>query len=339
VGVREQADAERVRLEGVLDEERSKSEYLFGEVGVLREQVAVKDAEVAAREAELVGVREQADAERVRLEGVLDEERSKSEYLFAEAGVLREQVAVKEAELVGVREQQRHLESSVAHLDRQLLFAEAELREQVAVKDAEVAAREAELVGVREQADAERVRLEGVLDEERSKSEYLFAEAGVLREQVAVKEAELQKALRQLSAMDHELSSLAISSLKNQHAANRLTTTLLENQVLSDSLAWAARDIKRLTSSRMFRLRRRIRLAIAMAISFKRDGIGVKADIIPISLEPQEYVDVIRESGLTEKELLELRGDLLELEINPYSHFVARGRSEIHCSTSSRATS
>jgi hypothetical protein len=223
----------------------------------------------------------------------------------------------------------------MTYLDRQLTFTEANLREQLVSKDAEVSARDAELVGVREQAELERVRLEGLLSEERTKSEYLFAEAGVLREQlvskdaeVSARDAELVQLSRQLSAMDRELASVSITSLKNQHAASLLPTLLTENQTLSDALAWTARDIKRLTGSRLYLLRRKIRLAIAIVCSFKRKGVGIKRDVIPIDVEPAEYVNVIRSSGFTEEKLLKLRRDLQTLEINPFSHYVMRGHTE-----------
>ena len=186
-----------------------------------------------------------------------------------------------------------------------------------------------------EQVEAERVRLEGVLGEERAKSEYLFAEAGVLREQVVVKEAEvaareaeLRQLRRQMSALDHEVTNLAISTLKNQDAAARLDRALIENQTFADCLKWVTLDLKSFTDSRIYRIRRKVRLFAATAFSLKRKGIGLNRDVIPLDIDPEEFVSSIRITGLTEQEMLSRRPDLHRLRINPFVHYVTRGRSE-----------
>ena len=185
------------------------------------------------------------------------------------------------------------------------------------------------------QVEAERVRLEGVLGEERAKSEYLFAEVGGLREQVVVKEAEvgareveLRRVRRQMSALDHEVTHLAISSLKNHDAAARLSSALTENRTLADCLKWVTLDLKRFTDSRIYRIRRKVRLVAATAFSLKREGIGLKRDVIPLDIGPEEFVSSVRISGMTEEEMLSRRTDLHDLEINPFVHYVVRGRRE-----------
>jgi multidrug efflux pump subunit AcrA (membrane-fusion protein) len=179
------------------------------------------------------------------------------------------------------------------------------------------------------------VRLEGVLGEERAKSEYLFAEVGVLREQVVVREAEVAareadigRLQRQMSALDNEVTRLAIAALQNQDAAARLGESLAESQALAGGLKWAMRDVRRFTDSRLYRVRRKLRLLAAMAFSFKRRGVGLRRDVIPLDTDPEEFVSMIRNIGVTEEELRSRRPDLHELGINPFVHYLTLGRSE-----------
>jgi len=146
--------------------------------------------------------------------------------------------------------------------------------------------------------------------------------------EVAAREVELRRVRRQISALDHEVTHLAISSLKNHDAAARLSSALTESRTLADWLKWVTIDLKRFTDSRIYRIRRKVRLVAATAFGLKREGIGLNRDVIPLDIGPEEFVSSIRMTGLTEQEMLSRRPDLHRLRINPFVHYVTRGRSE-----------
>ncbi len=227
-------------------------------------------------------------------------------------------------EELGIAHREAFAQSQLDELNHkaEYLFTElGESRDQVAKRDTE-------LKQLRADTELERSKLEAQLDELNHKAEYLFTELGESRDQVAKREAKLSYIANHLYYAEREVIRLQIRISMQENEVKNFQYLKLQHETLRNAVLLLVEDMRQLTLKKTFRVIRGIKLLLQKTVFVKSYRSARTIDILPMRVEPQEYLDEILESGFIPFQYLELHKDIEIARINPMTHYVLHGKSE-----------
>ena len=127
---------------------------------------------------------------------------------------------------------------------------------------------------------------------------------------------------------DREIIRLTIAQQVQENRSSEIDRTNAINRILYDASIRLFVDLQKLTGKTPYRFARNLRIVLRRSLIISKHRKSLKNDVIPISCSATEYFDQILGLGFISDEYEELNPDVKRNGINPYTHFVLKGKLE-----------